>query len=368
MEKRDYYEVLGVPKDCSKDDIKKAYRRLAKKWHPDMNPDNREEAEERFKEISEAYAVLYDDEKRKLYDQYGHAGIDGRFSREDIFQGVDFGDIFGGFGGFDDIFNMFFGGGGRRRRQSMRGNDLLYDMKIDLRDAAFGVEKEIEISRYNKCEACNGTGSADGKVSTCPTCHGSGEVQSVRSSGFFRMVSTAPCPTCHGRGQIAKELCPVCGGSGRIRATEKVNVKLPAGTYDGLKLRISGMGDAGQNGAPPGDLYVRVHVMKHPDFEVDGLDLMHEERISFGTAALGGEIQVPTLNGKGAKLKIPAGTQPCTYMKLKGLGLPDIRSSRKGDMYIKLNIDVPRRLNKRQKELIAEFEGREKKHGIFTKK
>ncbi len=368
MEKRDYYEVLGVSKDASKEDIKRAYRKLAKEWHPDMNPDKRDEAEERFKEISEAYAVLYDDEKRKLYDQYGHAGIDGRFSQEDIFRGVDFGDIFGGFGNFGDIFDMFFGGGGRRHRPSLRGRDLAYDLEITLEEAAFGAEKEIEIAKYKKCEACDGSGAEDGKVSTCPTCHGAGQVQTMRSSGFFRMVSTSPCPTCHGRGQLAEKPCRVCNGTGRVRGIEKVTVKIPPGAYDGLRLRIGGMGEAGQNGAPAGDLYVILHVKKHPDFEVDGLDLLHESVISFGTAALGGEIQVPTLDGKGAKLKIPAGTQPCTYMKMKGLGLPDIHGRKRGDMYVKVNVEVPRKLSKKQKELIMELEGKEKKRGLFMKK
>ncbi len=366
MEKRDYYEVLGVSRDASKDEIKKAYRKLAKKYHPDMNPDNREEAEERFKEISEAYAVLSDDEKRKLYDQYGHAGIDGRYSQEDIFRGADFGDIFGGFG---DIFDMFFGGGHRRRSPSMRGRDLLYELDIDLRDAALGAEKEIEIPRYKKCDACNGTGARDGKVSTCPTCHGAGQVQSVRSAGFFRMVSASPCPTCHGRGQIAESPCPVCNGSGRVHVNEKVTVKVPAGAYDGLRLRIAGMGEAGENGAPSGDLYVDIKVREDPDFTVDGLNLIHEEKVSFGTAALGGEIEVPTVEGKTVTLKIPAGTQPCTYLRMKGMGMPHLRTGKRGDMLVKVNIEVPRRLSRRQKELIMELEGREKKkHGIFTKK
>ncbi len=367
MEKRDYYEVLGVSRDASKDEIKKAYRRLAKKWHPDMNPDNREEAEERFKEISEAYAVLSDDEKRRLYDQYGHAGIDGRYSQEDIFRGADFGDIFGGFG-FGDIFDMFFGGGGRRRRSApRRGSDLLYELEISLKEAASGTEKEIEVPRYRKCEACNGTGAKDGKVRTCPTCHGTGQVQRVHSAMGFRMVSTSVCPTCHGRGQIAEEPCPVCNGTGRVHGVEKVTVKIPAGAYDGLRLRMAGMGEAGQNGAPSGDLYVEIHVRPHPDFKVDGLNLIHEEGISFGTAALGGEIEVPTIDGKHASLKIPAGTQPCTMLRMKGLGMPDLRSGKRGDMLVKVNIEVPKKLSKREKELIMELEGKEKKRGIFRK-
>ncbi len=356
MEKRDYYEVLGVSRDATKEEIKKAYRRLAKKWHPDMNPDNREEAEERFKEISEAYAVLSDDEKRRLYDQYGHAGIDGRFSQEDIFRGVDFDDIFRSFGinfGFDDIFDMFFGGG--RRAGTRRGHDLRYDMEIDLRDVLHGAEKEIKIPRYKTCEACNGTGSKDGKTRVCDTCGGTGHVQHVRSNGFMRFVSTSVCPKCHGTGKIIENPCPVCHGTGRVKVNESITVRIPKGAYDGLRLRISGMGEAGEMGAPPGDLYVVLHIRKDPEFEVDGIDLIKEEKISFPTAALGGEIEVKTLEGS-ARLKIPAGTQPGTYFRMKGLGLPHIRTGRRGDMFVKVQIDVPKKLTARQRELLVQLD------------
>ncbi len=368
MEKRDYYEVLGVARDATKEDIKKAYRKLAKKWHPDMNPDNREEAEERFKEISEAYAVLSDDEKRRLYDQYGHAGIDGRFSQEDIFRGANFDDIFRSFGmGFDDIFDAFFGGGRRRRDFASTGRDLRYDLEIDLKDAAFGAEKEIVIPRYKKCDACNGTGSADGKTEVCPVCHGTGQIQHVRSNGFMRFVSTTPCSRCGGTGRIIEHPCPVCHGTGRVKSTEHIKVKIPRGAYDGLRLRVSGMGEAGENGAPPGDLYVIVHLKKHSDFEVDGTDLIHEKKISFPTAALGGEVSVPTLTGK-ARLRIPSGTQPGTFFRLKGEGLPSIRSGRRGDLYVKIDISVPKKLTSRQKELLMEFEGIKERQGFFRKK
>ncbi len=355
MGKRDYYEVLGVSRDATKEEIKRAYRRLAKKWHPDMNPDNREEAEEKFKEISEAYAVLSDDEKRRLYDQYGHAGIDGRFSQEDIFRNVDFDDIFRSFGmdfGFDSIFDMFFGG---RRDFRRKGHDLRYDMEIDLRDAAFGAEKEIKIPRYKVCERCNGTGSADGKVEVCPTCRGTGRVQDVRSNGFMRFVTTRTCPTCGGTGKKISNPCPVCKGTGRVRVKESITVKIPKGAYEGLSLRIPNMGEAGENGEPPGDLYVVLHLKKDPEFQVDGTDIIKEERIPFTVAALGGEIEVKTLEGS-AKLKIPAGTQAETHFRLKGMGMPHIRTGRRGDMYVIVNIDVPKKLTPRQKELLIELD------------
>ena len=368
MEKRDYYEILGVGRDATKEDIKRAYRKLAKKWHPDMNPDKREEAEERFKEISEAYAVLSDDEKRNLYDRYGHAGIDGRYSQEDIFRGVNFDDIFGSFGfGFDDIFDMFFGGGRHTRRRN-RGADLRYDLEIDLKEAAFGTEKEITVPRYKKCEKCGGTGSADGKTHTCPTCHGTGQVQNIRSNGFMRFVSTSVCPDCGGKGKIIDNPCPVCRGTGRVRVREKIEVDIPKGAYDYLKLRVPGMGEAAENGGQPGDLYVVLHLKKHPDFKVDGMDLIHERKISFPKAALGGEIEIPTLDGS-VELKIPAGTQPGTMFRVRGKGMPQLGGSRKGDLYVRVNIDVPRHLTSRQKELLREFEGiKNDRRPFFRKK
>lgn len=355
MEKRDYYEILGVSRDATKEEIKRAYRRLAKKWHPDMNPDNREEAEEKFKEISEAYAVLSDDEKRNLYDRYGHAGIDGRYSQEDIFRGVNFDDIFDSFGfDFGNIFDTFFGG--RHARNINRGADLRYDLEIDLKEAASGTKKKITIPRYKKCEKCGGTGSADGKTHTCQTCHGTGYVQNVRSNGFMRFVSTKVCPDCGGKGKIIENPCPVCGGTGRVKVRENIEVNIPKGAYDYLKLRLPGMGETPGNGGDPGDLYVVIHLKKHPEFSVDGTDLIHERKISFPQAALGAEIDVPTLDGH-VKLKIPPGTQPGTMFRLRGKGLPELGSSRKGDLYVKVDIDVPRHLTQRQKELLREFEG-----------
>ncbi len=367
MEKRDYYEILGLSKDATKDEIKRAYRKLAKKWHPDMNPDNREEAEEKFKEISEAYAVLSDDEKRRLYDQYGHAGIDGRFSQEDIFRGVDFDDIFRSFGfAFNDIFDMFFGGG--RREYRNRGDDLRYDLEIDLKDAMFGAEKEIIIPRYKKCEKCGGTGSADGITGTCPNCHGTGHVQNVRSNGFMRFVTTTVCQRCRGTGRVIEKPCYKCHGSGRTRVKERITVDIPKGAYEGLRLRLPGMGEAGENGAPPGDLYVVIHLKKHPDFEVDGLNLVHEEKISFPKAALGGEVEISTLDER-VTLRIPPGTQPGTMFRIGGKGLPDIRTGKRGDLYVKIDIEVPKHLTQRQKELLREFEGiKQDRRSFFRKK
>ena len=357
MAKRDYYEVLGVPKGASKDEIKKAYRKLAIKYHPDKNPGDKE-AEEKFKEATEAYEVLADDKKRQAYDQFGFAGVEGMGggSYQDysnIFR--DFEDIFGDFSGF---FDSFFGGGRRRRSSytrasAQRGSDLRYDLEIPFLDAVFGTQVEISFTRNEACPACHGTGTESGSGrKICPTCGGSGQVR--RSSGFFSIATT--CPTCNGEGEIIENPCKVCGGTGLVRKKKKLKVKIPAGIENGKRISIPGQGDSGVNGGPPGDLYVYIHVLPHDYFERDGYDVYCAIPISITQAALGSEILVPTLEGKRARVKIPPGTQTGKMLRLKNEGIPHLHNShRRGDMYIKLIVQVPTKLSPRAKELLKEL-------------
>jgi len=361
MTDRDYYEVLGVDRNATKDEIKKAYRRLARKYHPDVNKENKEEAEEKFKEISEAYEVLYDDEKRKIYDTYGKAGVQQNFSNggfqwSDFTHFSDLEDIFGGLGG--DIFDMFFGGMGRGRRRAgpQKGDSLRYDIEITLEEAATGAVKKLSIPHRVKCDACNGTGAKDGKTETCPVCHGSGQVQHVQQRGFSRFISVGPCQNCGGRGYTYKEACPVCSGHGYIEKRTRLSVDIPAGAYSGMQIRLQGQGDASRNGGEPGDLYIVVHVKRHEIFERDGNDIWLEAPITITTAALGGEIEVPTLIDGKAMLKIPPGTETGTVFRLRGKGIPAINSRRRGDEFVKTRVIIPKRLNSRQKELLMEFE------------
>jgi molecular chaperone DnaJ len=355
--KRDYYEVLGVPKGASKDEIKKAYRKLAIENHPDRNPGDKQ-AEEKFKEASEAYEVLADDKKRQAYDQFGFAGVEGmgggsggQGGGAQDFSSVfrDFEDIFGDFG---DIFGSFFGGGGGRRRGgrggAQRGSDLQYTLEIPFEDAVFGKKVEISYEKKVACSSCGGSGAAGGSgKKTCPTCGGSGQVR--RSSGFFSIAS--PCPTCGGEGYVIENPCEVCSGSGIQSKEQKVKVTIPAGIENGKRINIPGQGDAGPNGGPPGDLYVLVRVKPHEYFERRGSDLYCVIPINFTQAALGTEIQVPTIDGK--------------RMRLKNEGVPYLHNTNKrGDMYIKLRVDVPRRLSGKEKELmkqLAELEGENNK-------
>ncbi len=357
MAKRDYYEVLGVPKGASKDEIKKAYRKLAIKYHPDKNPGDKE-AEEKFKEATEAYEVLADDKKRQAYDQFGFAGVEGMGggSYQDytnIFR--DFEDIFGDFSGF---FDSFFGGGRRRRSSytrssAQRGSDLRYDLEIPFLDAVFGTQVEISFTRNEACPACHGTGTESGSGrKICPTCGGSGQVR--RSSGFFSIATT--CPTCNGEGEIIENPCKVCGGTGLVRKKKKLKVKIPAGIENGKRISIPGQGDSGVNGGPPGDLYVYIHVLPHDYFERDGYDVYCAIPVSITQAALGSEILVPTLEGKRARVKIPPGTQTGKMLRLKNEGIPHLHNShRRGDMYIKLIVQVPTKLSSRAKELLKEL-------------
>ncbi len=360
MAKRDYYEVLGVQKDSSKDDIKKAYRKAAVQYHPDKNPGDKA-SEERFKEATEAYEVLGDDQKRAAYDQFGFAGVDGMAGGQgahdfsNIFH--DFEDIFGGMGGgFGGIFENLFGqGGGRtqRRGETPRGTNLRYDMELSFEQAVFGANVEIAYSRDESCGSCGGSGSeTGGGRKVCPTCQGSGQVR--RSSGFFSIAS--PCPGCGGEGHIVEKPCKACGGSGLAKKKQKIKVTIPPGMDDGKRLSVAGQGDAGPNGGRPGDLYVFIHVRPHEFFERDGYDLYCAVPIPVTLAALGGDITVPTIDGKKVKVAVPAGTQHGKMLRLREEGVPGANgSARRGDMYIKLMIQVPQKLTKRGRELLEEL-------------
>jgi molecular chaperone DnaJ len=350
MAKRDYYEVLGVNRDASEDDIKKSYRKLAMKYHPDRNPDN-PKAEENFKEAKEAYEMLSDPQKRAAYDQYGHAGVDPSAA------GGPGGFGGGGFGNFSDAFgdifgDIFGGGGGGRRSNVYRGADLRYNMEISLEDAARGTETKIRIPVMAKCEPCDGTGAKAGTSPvTCTTCHGHGQVR--MQQGFFSVQQT--CPTCHGNGQMVKDPCTECHGAGRVKQHKTLSVKIPAGVDEGDRIRLSGEGEAGVNGGPTGDLYVVVHLKPHEIFQREGADLHCEMPISFTTAALGGEIEIPTLDGH-AKMKIPAETQTGSVFRLRGKGIRPLRGNHHGDLMCHVVVETPVKLNEKQRELLRELE------------
>lgn len=357
MGKRDYYEVLNVPRDASKEEIKKAYRRLALKYHPDRNkaPD----AGERFKEISEAYAVLSDDEKRMQYDRLGHPGISDRYTWDDIFRGVDFDEIFRDlgfdFGGFDTIFDTFFGRGARRGYGPQKGPDLRYDLEITLEEAAYGVEKEISVPRTEVCDTCHGTGARPGtNLKTCPRCHGKGKVEYTQSSGFARFTRIESCDACRGKGAIVDQPCEGCRGTGNVQRLHRIKVRVPRGIDTGYSLRLSGQGEVGVRGGPPGDLYVIVHVKPHDIFERDGSDILCEIRIGFAQAALGAEVTVPTLEG-GLRLKIPPGTQTGTVFRVRGKGVPQLHGHGRGDELVKVIVSTPTNLTERQKRLLFEL-------------
>lgn len=359
--KRDYYEVLGVSKDVSSSELKKAYRKLAIKYHPDKNPDDKE-AEEKFKELGEAYEVLSDEDKRAAYDRYGHAafeagggggggfgggGFGGFHDASDIFSQV-FGGAFGG-GGFEDLF----GGGRRRRDPSGRqpGSDLRYDLEISLEEAASGIQKELEIEKLEACSTCSSSGSKSGSGrKSCSTCHGQGVV--TRQHGIF--VQQSECPACHGAGQTISDPCPDCRGEGRKNETTRIKINIPAGVDDGTRLRSSGNGDAGLRGGQPGDLYVFLHIRQHDIFERDRNDLFCTVPLPFATAALGGELEVPTLEGK-SSIKIPVGTQGGTTFRLRNRGIKDLRSGGKGDLHVEVQVEVPTKLNSEQKEKLTDF-------------
>jgi molecular chaperone DnaJ len=351
--KRDYYEVLGVQKNASEDEIKSAYRKLALKYHPDKNRGN-PEAEEKFKEATEAYEVLRDSKKRAQYDQYGHEGIQGGFEGFGRTAYADFSDIFGGFD-LNDIFEGFFGGmggGSRRSSRARRGSDIQYDLVIELEEAAAGKDVQIEIPRNETCSTCGGSGSAAGsKPTVCPVCGGAGQVR--QTQGFFSVTTT--CYKCQGSGKIISSPCKSCGGSGLTQKKRKITVKIPAGVESGSRLKISGEGEGAPSGGTPGDLYVLIHVRKHSVFERHGNDVIMLAQISFAVACLGGEIEVPTIFGKTVKMKVPPGTDNDHMFRLKGSGIPYLGSYGKGDQLVKVQVAVPKKLTPRQKELLKEF-------------
>ena len=351
MEK-DYYDVLGVDKDASQQEIKKAYRKLALKYHPDKSDDP--DAEEKFKGISEAYAVLSDQEKRQRYDRYGHAGIDQEYSYEDIFRGADFSDIFGDLG-FNDIFNQFFGGFGGRRQRQRRGRDILYRLDISLEDAYHGDEKEVTLNRREQCPECDGSGAAPGSdVTTCSRCNGSGQVQQSSRTAFGHFTQITVCPKCGGEGTIIEKPCSRCNGDGTIRQRRTITVQIPPGVQDGMRLRLAGEGEAGEKNAPSGDMYVEVHIRPHDDFERRDDTLLTTKHISFPEAALGSQVEVATMNGS-ASLEIPAGTQNGDTFTIKKKGMPRLRGSGHGDLVVRITVDVPSSLTAKQKELIHEL-------------
>jgi molecular chaperone DnaJ len=355
---KDYYKTLGVDKSASKADIKKAFKKAAMKYHPDRAPEEKKaEYEEKFKTISEAASVLGDEKKRQQYDQFGSNAFAGG-SGSQGFQGFDFSDImsqfrFGNFGQNDDIFDQLFGGGRRRRgRRVHRGSDLLYDLDISLEQVNGGISEEIKLNKLEHCDECQGKGGED--ISSCTDCNGSGYTKVTRRTPFGVFQQQAPCNTCHGEGEAASEICPNCDGEGLIRDRSKISVKIPAGVSDGMRLRVTSKGEAGRNAGPHGDLYVRIHVREHKFFERVDDDLHVSVPISFYIASLGGEIDVPTISGK-ATLKIPKGTDSETTFRMKGTGLPRLQGSGSGDQMVKVTIQVPKKLSKKQKKALEDF-------------
>jgi molecular chaperone DnaJ len=384
MTKKDYYEVLGVERGATKLEVKKAFRRLAKKYHPDIYDGDKKEAEEKFKEISEAYEVLVDEDKRAKYDAYGHEAVDGTFGSggfqwSDFTHQDDVQDIFGDFFRGDDIFQAVFGQGmrggrGGRPRQA-RGADMRYDLELTLEEAFEGKKVEVPVDRQVECSACKGRRTEAGSgVKTCPTCGGHGQVRHASQTGFSTFISIQTCSKCRGEGQILEDPCKKCHGRGTVPKTSTVLLTIPGGIDNGTNLRVTGEGDAGPAGTESGDLYVVVHVKDHELFEREGLDLFLRKAISFPTAALGGETEVRTIDGS-AMLKIPTGTQAGTVFKLRGKGMPNLGGHGRGDLYVRVDIMVPKDLTSKQKELLRELDGtfdgsrsnapKEKRKGFF---
>ncbi|MGL5245827.1 MAG: molecular chaperone DnaJ, partial [Sarcina sp.] len=358
MSKRDYYEVLGLQKGASDDEIKKAFRKSALKYHPDRNPGDKE-AEEKFKELNEAYQVLTDPEKKAQYDQFGHAGMDGAggFGGGGFSGGFDFNDM----GGFGDIFETFFGGGfggggsSSRRNAPQRGSDLEYSLNITFEEAVFGVEKEISLTRTENCETCKGTGAKPGTTAkTCAKCGGSGQIRVTRQTPLGNFMSTTTCDACGGKGQTIESPCPDCKGKGSVRKNRKITVKIPAGVDTGNVIPLRGQGEHGVNGGPSGDLYIRISVAPSKTFKRTGSDIHYEYTISMAKATLGAEITVPTVDGN-VKYTVPSGTQPGTKFRLRGKGVPKINSSSRGDQYVHVKVEIPKHLSKEQEEALRAF-------------
>ncbi len=375
-DKRDYYEVLGVDKNASDDEIKKAYRKMAKKYHPDLNPGDKE-AEKNFKEVNEAYEVLSDSGKKARYDQYGHAGVDPNFGAGNAGGGSGFGG-FGDFGDLGDIFGQFFGGGfggsGRANPNApRRGGDASATVNLSFEEAAKGCKKTVKVTRVETCKSCGGSGAEKGStVKTCPGCHGTGQINVTQRTPFGQMQTTRVCDQCRGSGKIIEKPCRECAGKGRIRRTTENTVDIPAGIDDGQVINMRGGGDAGVNGGPSGDLHINVFVRPHPVFEREGYDVFCEVPVTFSQAALGSEITVPTLDGN-VKFTIHEGTQPGDEFKLRGKGIQRLRYSGRGDQYVKIAVEVPKNLSKKQKEILKEFDsesvdGNYKKRKSFFEK
>ncbi len=370
MSKRDFYEILGVQKNASEQELKSAYRKLAKKYHPDLNP-NDKEAEQNFKEVNEAYEVLKDSEKRARYDRFGHQGVNGQTGG---FGGFEQG--FGGFGDiFDDIFDMFGGGFSNNRKKAgpRKGADLKYRVTISFEEAAFGVDKEIKIKRTENCSKCSGTGAKPGtNKTTCDKCNGTGEIKYAQQTPFGQFVRVGTCDKCNGAGHIIEDPCPKCNGTGKDKKIKKLNIKIPAGVDTGSVIPLRGEGEPGEKGGPRGDLYIYIDINPHELFSREGNNVYCEYPISFTEAALGAEVQVPTLDGK-VKYTISAGTQSETVFRLRGKGIPHIKGYGRGDQYVKVKVIVPNKLNDRQKELLKEFakesgeDIHESKKGFFDK-
>lgn len=353
--KRDYYEVLGIEKGASADDIKKAYRKLAKQYHPDLNKDN-PDAAEKFKEVGEAYSVLSDPDKKARYDQFGHAGMDGGGGFGGGFDGFDMGDL-------GDIFGSFFGGGGgfggfggaNRRNAPTKGRDIRANIDLTFEEAAFGCKKDVRVSRLENCADCSGSGAKKGtSPESCTRCGGRGQVRSVQNTPFGQIQTNTTCPECRGKGTIIKERCTACQGAGKSRLSDKISINIPAGVDSGQSLRVRGKGDAGDNGGPNGDLYVGVNIKHHPIFERDGYDVFIEAPISFVQAALGCELEVPTLDGK-KTVTVPEGTQSGTRFKIKDVGIGAPNSARRGDQYVTVNVEIPKNLSQKQRETLMKF-------------
>lgn len=353
MANKDYYEVLGIDKSASDDDIKKAFKKAALKYHPDRNQGNKE-AEEKFKEINEAYQVLSDPEKRQRYDQFGTADFNGAQG----FDGFDFGGGFGGFGGFGDIFSDIFGGGfssSSNKNAPRKGADLEYTLDLTFEEAVFGCKKEIKVTRREKCETCGGTGAKPGtSPKTCTKCHGSGRIQMQRRTPLGVMSTTTTCDVCHGSGKVIEEQCTTCRGTGKERKSRTLTVNVPAGVDTGNVMPLRDQGEAGENGGPAGDLYVNIRVAPHKTFKRNGFDVHMETHISFAMAAMGTDIKVPTVDGD-VTYKVPAGTQPGTVFRLKAKGIPRVNSAGRGDHYVKVVVDVPKTLNEKQEEALRMF-------------
>lgn len=354
-QKRDYYEVLGLNRSASKEEIKQAYRQLAMKWHPDRNP--APDATDRFKEIAEAYAVLSDDTKRHAYDTTGHAGVGERWSTEDIFRDFDYGDFFGGrFEDFGSLFGNLFGGHGRRSAMRPRGSDLRYDLKLTLEQAAQGGEHIIHITKQDRCKTCGGNGAKPGtQPQICSECKGSGEKQQVRKDKGMNVVTISSCTRCHGTGRFIEQLCPTCKGVGIEFVPHTIKVQVPQGVDSGMLLRLAGQGEAGPAGTPAGDLLVRVYVAPHAYLKRDGDDLYTTITASFVDAALGGKMTVTCLGGEKLQVTLPAGTQPGTALRVRGKGMPRMEGKGKGDFFVLVDVRTPTGLTPRQRQLLKEF-------------